>query len=161
MKLKLLYQFHQLNKIYRYYCLHKFSIISIVALVLSSFFHDQFINDLSILLRLFVTHFATECWCSANYASFSVSASYSQNSRQPPRDRIQQVKPELYSVVVLRRSSRISRHFIAKMSFSTDEVNFLVYRYLQESGFCHSAFVFGQESHISQSNINGALVPPR
>jgi transducin (beta)-like 1 len=47
------------------------------------------------------------------------------------------------------------------MSFSTDEVNFLVYRYLQESGFCHSAFVFGQESHISQSNINGALVPPR
>jgi len=46
------------------------------------------------------------------------------------------------------------------MSFSTDEVNFLVYRYLQESGFGHSAFVFGQESHISQSNINGALVPP-
>ena len=50
---------------------------------------------------------------------------------------------------------------VDKMSFSTDEVNFLVYRYLQESGFCHSAFVFGQESHISQSNINGALVPPR
>ena len=48
-----------------------------------------------------------------------------------------------------------------KMSYSTDELNFLVYRYLQESGFCHSAFVFGQESHISQSNINGALVPPR
>ncbi len=47
------------------------------------------------------------------------------------------------------------------MSFSTDEVNFLVYRYLQESGFSHSAYVFGQESHISQSNINGALVPPR
>ncbi|XP_011186756.1 F-box-like/WD repeat-containing protein ebi isoform X3 [Zeugodacus cucurbitae] len=46
------------------------------------------------------------------------------------------------------------------MSFSSDEVNFLVYRYLQESGFVHSAFVFGVESHISQSNINGALVPP-
>ncbi|XP_061402822.1 F-box-like/WD repeat-containing protein ebi [Musca vetustissima] len=46
------------------------------------------------------------------------------------------------------------------MSFSSDEVNFLVYRYLQESGFSHSAFVFGIESHISQSNINGALVPP-
>jgi len=27
-------------------------------------------------------------------------------------------------------------------------------------GFLHSAFVFGIESHISQSNINGALVPP-
>jgi len=47
------------------------------------------------------------------------------------------------------------------MSYTTDELNFLVYRYLQESGFGHSAFVFGQESHISQSNINGALVPPR
>ncbi|GAB6020214.1 Transducin (beta)-like 1 X-linked receptor 1 [Chamberlinius hualienensis] len=46
------------------------------------------------------------------------------------------------------------------MSFSSDEVNFLVYRYLQESGFQHSAYTFGVESHISQSNINGALVPP-
>ncbi|XP_054157939.1 F-box-like/WD repeat-containing protein TBL1X [Oppia nitens] len=46
------------------------------------------------------------------------------------------------------------------MSFTSDEVNFLVYRYLQESGFSHSAFVFGVESHIAQSNINGALVPP-
>ncbi|CAK1548469.1 unnamed protein product [Leptosia nina] len=46
------------------------------------------------------------------------------------------------------------------MSFSIDEVNFLVYRYLQESGFHHSAYTFGIESHISQSNINGALVPP-
>ncbi|TRY95778.1 hypothetical protein DNTS_015775 [Danionella cerebrum] len=48
----------------------------------------------------------------------------------------------------------------SKMSISSDEVNFLVYRYLQESGFSHSAFTFGIESHISQSNINGALVPP-
>ncbi|KAG6452568.1 hypothetical protein O3G_MSEX007706 [Manduca sexta] len=46
------------------------------------------------------------------------------------------------------------------MSFTSDEVNFLVYRYLQESGFHHSAYAFGIESHISQSNINGALVPP-
>jgi len=46
------------------------------------------------------------------------------------------------------------------MSFHSDEVNFLVYRYLQESGFVHSAFVFGAESLIAQSNINGALVPP-
>lgn len=45
------------------------------------------------------------------------------------------------------------------MSITSDEVNFLVYRYLEESGFHHSAFVFGLESHISQSNINGALVP--
>jgi hypothetical protein len=46
------------------------------------------------------------------------------------------------------------------MSFSSDEVNYLIYRYLQESGFIHSAFVFGVESHISQTNINGTLVPP-
>jgi len=49
---------------------------------------------------------------------------------------------------------------LKNMSFSSDEVNFLVYRYLQESGFQHSAYTFGIESHISQSNINGALVPP-
>lgn len=28
------------------------------------------------------------------------------------------------------------------------------------TGFSHSAFTFGIESHISQSNINGTLVPP-
>ncbi|KAK3753003.1 hypothetical protein QZH41_016303, partial [Actinostola sp. cb2023] len=46
------------------------------------------------------------------------------------------------------------------MSMTSDEVNFLVYRYLQESGFQHSAFTFGIESHIDQSNINGSVVPP-
>nr|XP_028702753.1 F-box-like/WD repeat-containing protein TBL1Y isoform X2 [Macaca mulatta] len=29
-----------------------------------------------------------------------------------------------------------------------------------DNGFSHSAFTFGIESHISQSNINGTLVPP-
>ena len=28
------------------------------------------------------------------------------------------------------------------------------------TGFSHSAYTFGMESHIAQSNINGALVPP-
>lgn len=46
------------------------------------------------------------------------------------------------------------------MSFTSDEVNFLVYRYLQESGFTHSAYTFGFESHIAHSNINGATIPP-
>jgi transducin (beta)-like 1 len=46
-----------------------------------------------------------------------------------------------------------------KMSISS-EVNFLVYKSLKESGFPHSAFTFGIESHISQSDINGALVFP-
>jgi hypothetical protein len=46
------------------------------------------------------------------------------------------------------------------MNFTSDEVNYLIYRYLQESGFIHSAYLFGVESHISQTNINGTLVPP-
>lgn len=46
------------------------------------------------------------------------------------------------------------------MSFTSDEVNFLIYRYLQESGFTHSAYVFGFESHIAQSNIDGSNIPP-
>eukprot|EP01136_Pigoraptor_vietnamica_P023709 Opistho-1_new@76103 len=46
------------------------------------------------------------------------------------------------------------------MSVTSDEVNYLVYRYLLESGFVHAAYTFGNESHISRSNINGAEVPP-
>mmetsp|Transcript_65853 Transcript_65853/g.155556 ORF Transcript_65853/g.155556 Transcript_65853/m.155556 type:complete len:464 (-) Transcript_65853:40-1431(-) len=46
------------------------------------------------------------------------------------------------------------------MSISSDELNFLIYRYLQESGFTHTAFSFGCESLITKSNINGAEVPP-
>lgn len=46
------------------------------------------------------------------------------------------------------------------MSITADEVNFLVFRYLQESGFHHSAYSFGYESMIHKSNINGGDVPP-
>lgn len=46
------------------------------------------------------------------------------------------------------------------MSITSDELNFLVYRYLHESGFRHSAFTFGCESMVAKSNINGAKVPP-
>ena len=31
---------------------------------------------------------------------------------------------------------------------------------MKNKGFIHSAYVFGVESHISQTNINGTLVPP-
>lgn len=37
---------------------------------------------------------------------------------------------------------------------------FYLYQELFITGFHHSAYTFGIESHISQSNINGALVPP-
>ena len=70
------------------------------------------------------------------------------------------------------------------MAITSEEVNFLVYRYLQESGeesvsrvaraalgnkcshrgmpragFTHSAFCFGYESFVHKSNINGSDVP--
>lgn len=45
------------------------------------------------------------------------------------------------------------------MSLTSDEVNFLVYRYLLEAGFTHAAFVFGCESSVSKSGINGKEVP--
>lgn len=46
------------------------------------------------------------------------------------------------------------------MALTSDEVNFLVYRYLLESGFQHSAFTFSGESMIAKSSINGEHVPP-
>lgn len=46
------------------------------------------------------------------------------------------------------------------MSVTSDEVNFLVYRYLLESGFQHSAFMFGLESHVHHTSINGTVIPP-
>jgi len=46
------------------------------------------------------------------------------------------------------------------VSISSDEVNFLVYRYLQESGFVHSAFTFAYESVLAKSKAAQADVPP-
>jgi hypothetical protein len=46
------------------------------------------------------------------------------------------------------------------MAVTSDEVNLLVYRYLQESGFVHSAFSFGHESLVTRSTLSGADVPP-
>ncbi|CAN8251419.1 unnamed protein product [Cochlearia groenlandica] len=40
------------------------------------------------------------------------------------------------------------------------ELNFLIFRYLQESGFTHAAFTLGYEASINKSNINGNMVPP-
>ena len=46
------------------------------------------------------------------------------------------------------------------MALSSDEVNYLLYRYMQEAGFSHSAFTFANESLLHRANINGAEVPP-
>ena len=39
------------------------------------------------------------------------------------------------------------------MSVGSDEINFLIYRYLQESGYLHSAYVFGNESSVTQEKV--------
>ena len=46
------------------------------------------------------------------------------------------------------------------MSISADEVNYLIYRYLQENGFSHTAFSFAHESLVSKSTIAYTEVPP-
>jgi len=46
------------------------------------------------------------------------------------------------------------------MAVTSDELNFLVYRYLMESGFSHSAFAFGYESFVHKTKIDSNDVPP-
>ncbi|KAE9033062.1 F-box-like/WD repeat-containing protein [Phytophthora rubi] len=46
------------------------------------------------------------------------------------------------------------------MAITSDEVNFLVYRYLQESGFLHSAFTFAYESQLAKSSVINTELPP-
>eukprot|EP00727_Mastigamoeba_balamuthi_P001959 m51a1_g11760 hypothetical protein (479) ;mRNA; r:223228-225208 len=46
------------------------------------------------------------------------------------------------------------------MSITSDEVNYLVFRYLQESGFHHTAFAFSHEGQIGRTNIDPAAVAP-
>lgn len=45
-------------------------------------------------------------------------------------------------------------------SVTSVELNYLVFRYLQESGFTHSAFALGYEAGINKCPIDGNLVPP-
>ncbi|KAG2377550.1 hypothetical protein C9374_009066 [Naegleria lovaniensis] len=49
------------------------------------------------------------------------------------------------------------------MSFrnlTSDEVNFMIYRYLQESGFKHTAFSFANESGVQNCGFRGSEIPP-
>lgn len=46
------------------------------------------------------------------------------------------------------------------MSVTSDEINYLVYRYLLESGFSHSTFAFQYETAIHRADIKGAGVKP-
>mmetsp|Transcript_2900 Transcript_2900/g.3058 ORF Transcript_2900/g.3058 Transcript_2900/m.3058 type:complete len:514 (-) Transcript_2900:132-1673(-) len=46
------------------------------------------------------------------------------------------------------------------MSISSDEINYLIYRYLQENGFHHTAFCFESESLFTRSSVSHIDVPP-
>ncbi|XP_042018025.1 WD40 repeat-containing protein HOS15-like [Salvia splendens] len=46
------------------------------------------------------------------------------------------------------------------IAITSAELNYLIFRYLNESGFTHSAFALGYEAGINKSNIDGNLVPP-
>ncbi|KAL2346450.1 hypothetical protein Fmac_000450 [Flemingia macrophylla] len=46
------------------------------------------------------------------------------------------------------------------ISITSTELNYLVFRYLHESGFTHSAFAFGYEAEIDKCNSVDNMVPP-
>ena len=46
------------------------------------------------------------------------------------------------------------------MSISSDEINYLIYRYLQENGFTHTAFSFAYESMVTKSSVSQSEIPP-
>ncbi|KAL8494523.1 hypothetical protein ACS0TY_025364 [Phlomoides rotata] len=46
------------------------------------------------------------------------------------------------------------------ISITSSELNYLIFRYLNESGFTHAAFALGYEAGINKSTIDGNLVPP-
>ncbi|EYC28791.1 hypothetical protein Y032_0007g3430 [Ancylostoma ceylanicum] len=45
------------------------------------------------------------------------------------------------------------------MSFTSNEINYLIWRYLRESGFEHTAFVFGHESELNDCSITSSDLP--
>ncbi|PWA53942.1 G-protein beta WD-40 repeat-containing protein [Artemisia annua] len=46
------------------------------------------------------------------------------------------------------------------ININSQELNYLVYRYLHESGFTHTAFTLGYEAALNKSTIDGNVVPP-
>ncbi|KAF6003591.1 Transducin (beta)-like 1 X-linked receptor 1 [Cyanidiococcus yangmingshanensis] len=45
-------------------------------------------------------------------------------------------------------------------TITSEEVNYLIFRYLLESGYTHAAFTFGHEALVLESGIDGLGVPP-
>lgn len=45
------------------------------------------------------------------------------------------------------------------MQITAEEINFIIYQYLQESGFSHSAYTFGKESNIIENKYRHFHIP--
>lgn len=63
-----------------------------------------------------------------------------------------------------RGSDRDARRRVAHLGMSntitSEEVNYLVFRYLLESGYTHSAFTFGHEALVLENDFDATGVPP-
>ncbi|KAM0034914.1 putative transcription factor WD40-like family [Helianthus debilis subsp. tardiflorus] len=46
------------------------------------------------------------------------------------------------------------------INMNSNELNYLVYRYLHESGFTHTAFTLGYEAALNKSTLDGNVIPP-
>lgn len=45
------------------------------------------------------------------------------------------------------------------LKITAEEVNFVIYQYLHESGFQHSAFTFAQEANMHENKFNNYRIP--
>lgn len=45
------------------------------------------------------------------------------------------------------------------LQITAEEINFIIYQYLQESGFSHSAYTFGKESNIIENKYRHFHIP--
>ncbi|XP_076914660.1 WD40 repeat-containing protein HOS15-like [Bidens hawaiensis] len=46
------------------------------------------------------------------------------------------------------------------IKMNSQELNYLIYRYLHESGFTHTAFTLGYEAALNKSTLDGNVIPP-
>ncbi|KAI3902464.1 hypothetical protein MKW92_008964 [Papaver armeniacum] len=56
--------------------------------------------------------------------------------------------------------NQLEQTFAAMNPLNSAELNALVFRYLTESGFTHTAFALGYEAGLNKSPIDGNLIPP-
>ncbi|GAX21127.1 transducin (beta)-like 1 [Fistulifera solaris] len=84
-----------------------------------------------------------------------MAGSVSQSMDTSDGDQMEETSVEL-NENVLAATSR------PQMTVSSDEVNYLVFRYLQECGFVHSAFSFAHESMLGRTGLRSIdkIVPP-